>query len=153
MPKKIKLILKKRRVDPEKEKARIRAILKGDEELAKIFLWVYYLDECCSTTEVTKAMSEYYRRPYDRTWIYRKLRFLNCLGILLVIPSHEALASQSNNPHHLTIRRKYRKLLNSMPRNLRDRIRTVYYFCVGDYGKEFIEWCLKIVPDFDIKRE
>lgn len=144
MEKKFKIILDNHPKENGDITNRIKNSIKNqaDSILAKILVFVYEY-RVCSMTELTNLLVDYFKKPIDRSNVYKYTRTLTNWGLINFYDSGFVLSSSKNNDLIKEIRNKHSKFLNSVPSQFQKKFSNVKYYYVTKYGEEFIEWSAK----------
>lgn len=110
--------------------------------LAKALIFVY-LNQPCSTGELINKLSSHYKVPISRGSGYYAVNSL--LHLSMIKQETYSNATLSNNEIHQKIVRKHKDFLVKIPENFRKKYTNVFYNYLTDFGREFIEFCCKIL--------
>jgi len=115
----------------------------GNGILSKIMIFLYQ-SNACSATELSEILSKYYKIPFDRSNIWKYLKYLMNIGLS---SSHTSYYANNQNGNGLLkiIREKHKEFLESVPSQFHKKFTNVNYFYVTDYGEKFIPWCAESI--------
>ena len=145
-----KINLPESKEDPEIAKARTRAVLNNhnNKDMASAFVFLY-LSQPATTTEVLEGMSSQYKRPFDRSSIYRHLKKLEQMG-LITSEKISSVIRGNDNEIHRKIKKKYYIFIDNIPKNFQERFRNLIYFYVTPAGEEYIPFVASDVLGFEV---
>ena len=139
------------KLDSKEVEARIKKTLtddfeKGEGLLSKCLIFVKLYGPM-AITDVSDKLQEYYKKEFERAYVYRACERLSKFGILnklmigdiLLIPDEEKL------PIHKHIEALHRKFLTTISPKFRGQyhIRNYVWFVNGE-GNCFLEWACKL---------
>lgn len=151
MEKKFEIEMPELVINQVQRKKEIQAKFKEDfdkgRELTQVFIFTY-LHQPGSATEISDALSKYYKKEFDRTAVFRVLNRLIKLGLIHTTTSGMVAHTPYNERKdiHNLILTKFNHFLKGIPEPFKKRYTDVNYFWIANgEGVDYIEWCCKIL--------
>ena len=124
--------------------SKIRALLSKDPVASRCLVYTY-LKEPITVTELGETIAEMESIVYDRATIWRKLKLLSSLGLIIEIPVSTVLNSNINSEIHNRIRKKWNKISKKHENNpvIYKKMLGMSFFVVTPKGEDFLGWAIE----------
>jgi len=124
---------------------KIRSLLTDDPVASRCLVYVY-LNEPASVTEIVNSITQIENIVYDRSTIWRKLKLLKSLGLIVEIPIAEiANESKTNSELHKKVKIKWKQISKRHENNqlIYKKLFSMSFFAVTPKGEEFLDWAIE----------
>lgn len=147
----IEIKLPEQKITPEEIESRIRRTLKEDNDkgeglLSKCLVFIK-LYSPIAITDLTDKLQEYYKKEFERAYVYRACDRLQKLGLIYKATIGDILivSEEEKTTIHRHIESLHRKFLTNISPQFKNRynIRNYVWFNNGE-GLKYLEWACKI---------
>jgi len=134
--------------------SKVRALLSKDPVASRCLVYTY-LKEPATVSEIVESIAETESIAFDRATIWRKLKLLSNLGLIIEIPISTVLNSDTNSKIHKEIKEKWREISKKHENNpvIYKKMLGMSFFVVTPKGENFLSWAIeKHNLPFNIRR-